>query len=275
MRQTLVTNLLVVMALLLLSEAASAGVRVALDTVRDREAAAVETAQLWIDGDRVRLESTRAGAAAPDQALIFHGDTQQLWQVDLEKRRYTRIDRQQLEALGAQLAAARREAETRLAGLPPEQRAMVERMLGMNAADTAKVTEDTRKTDRREEVGGRACEVFELLRNGRLRGDACVVSWQAIGLEQTDFRVFEQLDEFQQAIRESVGALAAGNLVTSQPFSVFDELGGFPLRVRSLDQNGVGSETNFTSFEKVAIDPTRFEPPTGYSEQPLPLPAAR
>jgi len=275
MQQGLALNLLVAMVVLGTSDVANAGVHLTLESVHDLDTAAVETAQLWIEGDRVRLESTRAGATAPDQALIFHGDTQQLWQIDIDGRRYTRIDRKQLEALGLQLAAARREAETRLAGLPPEQRAVVARMLGMNAVDAAQVSEDTRKTERREEVAGRSCEVFELLRNGRLRGDACVVSWQAVGLEQSDFRVFEQLGEFQQAIRRSVGALASGDLVTSQPFTVFDELGGFPLRVRSLDQNGAGSETLFKSFDKVEIEPARFEPPTGYSEQPLPIPDSR
>jgi hypothetical protein len=250
---------------------ASAGVRMSVETVDQRAGGPTETAQVWIDGDRVRLESTSPGAGSADQAIIFLGKQQELWQLDLADKHYTRIDREQLEAIGEQLSAARREAEARLAGLPPEQRQMVERMLGLGPNSTAPVSEEIRKTDQADEVDGKPCKQVQLLRNGVVSGEACVAAWKTIGLSRLDFRVFKKLGEFQEALRDSVGALPTGNLVTSQPFSVFDQLDGFPLRIRSLEKGNVRSESHFRRFEKQEVDAALFDVPEGFSEQPLPM----
>lgn len=248
-----------------------------VETVNQRSGGPPESAQLWIDGDRFRLESTKPGAASADEAVIFHGKQQEVWALDLAARRYTRVDRKQLEAIGRQLAAARREAEARLAGLPPEQRQLVERMLGLHASGSTVVSEEIRKTDEREDVDGKPCRNAQLIRDGGVSGEACVASWKTIGMSRRDFRVFRQLGEFQEALRESIGALPTSNLVMSQPFSVFDQLDGFPLRIRSLDKKGqVRAETHFRRFEKREIDAARFQVPEGFTEQPLPsAPAGR
>ena len=248
---------------------AHAGTLLELETRSARSGDLPEMGKVWIDGDRLRMESTPPGATVPTQAVIFRGETQELWQLDLSRRRYTHIDHEQLEAIGEQLATARRLAETRLSGLPPEQRALVERMLGLSEP-RGDVKEEVRKTDEQESVGGRPCRKAILLRDGNPRGEACVASWKAIGISRFQFRVFRQLGDFQDALRAAIGSLPTGNLASSQPFRLFDELGGFPLRLRRLDAGAVRTETLFTTFEEQDVSPARFEVPADFSEQPLP-----
>ena len=85
------------------------------------------TNQVQIESKRMRAESS--GAAGEKMIVLFDGTTQVMRLVDNEKKTYTEMTKEDVDALGGQMSAMMAQMEQQLKNLPPEQRAQVEAMM--------------------------------------------------------------------------------------------------------------------------------------------------
>jgi hypothetical protein len=254
--------------------AAAAGADVVIETeTRDPRVprgsgAPIERGRIWIDGLRLRAET---GSSAGAGVVIFlgGGDGPRIWTLDPADRSYVEIDRETLGRVGERLARARREMEARMASLPPEQRAAVARMMGDRAPVSAPLEAiDTGESD---QVGERTCRRYRLVRGGESQGDVCVLSWKEAGVRRTQLRVFRELARFQRDVIESLGAAPGGQL-GALPFEVFDQLDGFPLRTRRLQDGTAIRETTFRLVDgagRKGAGDARFALPADYRRREL------
>lgn len=231
---------------------------------------------LELDGRRLRMDVQSAGGGRPPMTMLFDGDKGVLVIVNHEEKSITRLDRNTGAAIHDRMAAARKQMREQLKQLPPDQRAMAEKMLAAHLGGagmgepTVRPTAapiQVRNTGRTDSVSGRDCVIFEIMREGGNGAEICAASWAATGIREDDLRALEDLGEFQTRMLEKAGGQSVPAM--HHPFDLFRKVEGIPLRTRQNEDDGSWRETIFTSIEKAEIPAARFEPPTGYKERPL------
>jgi hypothetical protein len=176
-----------------------------------------------------------------------------------------------MEQLGKQLSAAMEKVKEQLAKMPPDQRAQMEQMMGIQSGGGEggwKVEAvDTGKSDK---VDGRACRVWDVKRNGELDDQICVVPYSALpGKEdfQTAFQNFAKVfEDMAKNLPQLGGAM-------SSEMSALNKINGFPVRTRGYE-NGklIGEEQLVKVWREEAIPASMFEIPAGYKQKKMPTP---
>ncbi len=239
---------------------ASAGVAragVVIEMVeRDTQTGKITPSQrIYAQGGVGRMEG------ADGEITIVRGDS--MLQIDAAKKSYRVIDKKAMEAMAARMAEMRRQAEARMAKMPPEQRAKMLQAFGDGKAKEWKVeTLDTGKSD---QVEGRACRVWQIKRQGVLDDELCLISYSELpgkGDLQALFRnmaaLFDQMAQSMPQIGRSVGS----------EFRAQGKLDGFPIRTRGYTNGKLDREESLVkSWKEQAIPASMFEPPAGYKRR--------
>jgi hypothetical protein len=107
-------------------------------------------------------------------ATIFKDDT--LYVLNTKEKTYTALDRASLQRMAEQISPALKQMQEQLAKMPPEQRAQVEKMMGQSVPGMGKQkSQEFRKTSRTDKVAGYSCSYVEMLEDGVLQNEFCVV----------------------------------------------------------------------------------------------------
>jgi hypothetical protein len=245
---------------------ASAGTRVAAETrvvgkaSARREAPGPEQASAWIDGRRLRVD-----ANGGKNSVIYRGDEDSAFLIDHAEKTYVKVDRGTTAAVSRTVEQANREMRERLEGLPPEQRAAMEKLLDgtLGPAPEALPPVTVRPTGERDLVEGIPCDESEVVREGQRVALVCTASFQAAGVSAATFDVVRELAVF---LRESVASLAPGTVRQEglDALQGVDHLQGVPLRVRAYEKGRLRSETVVKEIVEEPVPATRFEVPAGY-----------
>lgn len=208
--------------------------------------------------------------------MVFDAKAEVLRILRHGERTYLEIDREFAAGLAAKMAEAQRLMEAQLAKMPPDQRAMMEKMMKSGALPFPKPGEtkkraplEAKATGESETVNGTPCTVYALRRAGELKGDVCVASWDAIGITPSDVEVVKKLGTFQGRMTEAFAGSMPG---AEQPFELLDRVDGFPLRTRRTEAGKVVSETFFEDIVKTDVPADTFEIPAGYTKKEMGLP---
>ncbi|MGE0387718.1 MAG: DUF4412 domain-containing protein [Gammaproteobacteria bacterium] len=245
---------------------ASAGVTIEI-TERNAAGASAGVQTIQAQDGMARIEA-RSGTV-----ILFRDDA--LYQLDVPARRYRVMDKRSLEAMSSRMNAAMTQMQAELARMPPEQRAMVERMMGaqMGPAGAAPAPADAIQavdTGRGDRVGGRDCRIWNLLRNGRIDREICAAPFASLpgagDMKQTFARMAALFEGLRMPAVQSHAAPA---------FEAIDRIDGFPIRTREYAAgvpNGV--EHVVTAWKAQALPAQMFAIPPGYTQQAI-MPGAR
>lgn len=242
---------------ILLTSAGVARAGVVIEMVdRDTQTGKITPSQkIYAQGGVGRMED------ADGAITIVRGDS--MLQIDAAKKSYRVIDKKAMDAMAARMAEMRKQAEGRMAKMPPEQRAKMQQAFGDGTAKDWKVeTLDTGKSDR---VEGRTCRVWQIKRQGVLDDELCLISYSELpgkGELQTLFRnmaaLFDQMAKSMPQIGRGVG----------NEFRAQGKLDGFPIRTRSYTNGKLDPEESLVkSWKEQAIPAAMFEPPAGYKRR--------
>lgn len=225
----------------------------------------VEHFKVWIEGRRIRIESSTEGEKVPPHVIIYRGDRDRFYSIAPGRKAYIEVNRDLIAAFGPEMQAARREVDGQMSKLPSDQRASLERVLGVRETKTALVKQPLHfmPGTGTEQVGEFTCRRRDILRSGVKVAEMCVVSWDEIGIYADDLEVFRQLANFQ---RELMGAreLTPLEVVPNQPLDVLVQFDGFPLYVKKLREGQYRSEIRVTTAKRIETDDSLFEVPKGY-----------
>lgn len=243
---------------------ARAGVVIHFETKAAGDAAP-RPATLWIEADRLRVESSEG-------TMIYRDDKRVLWVMEGDKKSYMEMTEKDAE----KVSGAMSEMQAQLAALPPEQRAMVEQMMKGQMASMGSPSAAPReplayaKTGKSETINGWACTSWDATRGGRREQELWVTGFTDFGLKESDFAACQRLAEF---LAKMGGPIA--EQVGDQPFARklgggADALPGVPVRTIDLDPRGATTH----ELKKVAreeIPSSKFDLPAGYAKQDLGL----
>ncbi|MCC6765846.1 MAG: hypothetical protein IT293_14405 [Deltaproteobacteria bacterium] len=182
MLSRLVSQMLVLAAV---ADTASAGV-VIVGTYTGTKTPKGRTVEFRIQDGRGRISSQ------PGQFIYYDHGKRTAYIVDMEKKTSFAVDEARAKQISAQLDEAQKMMEAKLKDLPPEQRAMVEKMMkeqgggrptgARKPLDFLKVSEDT--------IGAWPCARYRASGDGR-KVEVCTAEADALNIPPDDVAVFE------------------------------------------------------------------------------------
>jgi uncharacterized protein YneF (UPF0154 family) len=245
----------------LFSSAAGAGVYME-STQRsfDGDQKKPEVQRMWFDGGRFRTESG-------DEVMIFRNQT--IYTLDRSDRTYVKIDRARMDQLGNKLADAQKQMQAQLANMPPEQRAMVEKMMGehMGAMTAgAKKKRAVTKTGRTEKAAGFTCTVWEVTVDGTKEQEMCVVAPGAIPSGNEVMQTFRELGAMFEGFADK---LPVGGDLAREVWSDLKAVNGIPVIMRDFENGKPIEENRMTAIRSEAPPAGAFDIPAGYKEEKI------
>lgn len=229
------------------------------------------------DGNRTYINEARVQGAnvrvdnndGERSSFILAGST--ILIVNHTARTYQVLDEGTLRRIGERMAGARRQMEARMAQLPPEQRAMMQQMMGRAGGAGAAAAPRTqyRRTARTETAAGIACTVWEGMDAGKKTSEVCVAPTARVPGGAELLAAMKQLGERMKSMTASMGINAHGML--QQGWNQLDALAGIPIIQRSFEGGRVTSSSVLKSMRPMAVPPATFAAPAGYRRETMNL----
>lgn len=182
--------------------------------------------------------------------LYDHGaDT--LFVVDEQRREYTPLNREAIETLAAEMSAARAEVERQIAKMTPEQKAMVEQMVG-HSLDQKPAVLKFASSGERKTVNGYSCTVGRLVSEGRTYEEFCTAPPRAIGMPGSEYQAIRSMYALMSELQSASGF--SGGVPS------YSQLDGLPIEIKSRD----GGVQVISRVSHGDIDDRLFRLPEGY-----------
>lgn len=255
-------------ALCLTASHAHAGVKIVWESaMADAEPAQPHTVTLVVDGQKARID---AGDQA-GRAFVWDAQAKAITVMQAQDKTYRRLTEADIKQMAEKFKQLQELMRQRTAGMPPEQRAQVEKAMRLTApsADQKPTPWKFTATGKKQKVGSYDCELYDGVR-GQTKQQACVVAWAKAPVKKDDLKALASLaDTFRPLIEGPAGSTGVEQDLTSYP--------GFPVRAVSTLPDGEKRVTTLKSAERSAVDAAQFEVPEGYTEKTMPLgpPTAR
>jgi hypothetical protein len=218
--------------------------------------------KMWFDGGRMRTENGGQGEGA---VAIFKDKA--MYVLDPKNQSYRKIDKATVDQMATKLAEARKQMQAAMANMPPERRAMMEKMLGqMGAAGADQGPKRLlKKTGRTETVAGIKCTVWEASVGSDKVEELCAAPIGSVAGGDEMMKTMREVGEMLKGFTQSFGA---GSKMDND-WRDIETINGVPILTRDFNSGKVSSETRLTVARKESIAAGQFEVPAGYTEKKI------
>ena len=239
----------------------------ALFTMVDESSAAKDRVELVVEGDSLTMQTD------PQTTLIFQGQQERVLVVSHEDMSYMIVDRASAEKLVEEISPALEQMRKELERMPPDRRAMVEKMMGgrLRLSDAERKPEpvwDVQETGEDGEQIDIPCRWVDVVRDGALKQKVCVASTDDVpGAKQA----IEGMRAMGSLFEEVLAPLRAKVpfQVPSYPVSNVKRLNGFPVITQDIENGTVDADLRLQSAREGRVDAAQFQPPEGYKARTL------
>lgn len=212
---------------------------------------------ITIKDGKVRMDNADSSAWT-----LYDSASNTLTTIDQKEKTYTVLDEETMKAMSAQVSSAMAEMKRQLDAMPPEQRAMMEKMMG-GAMDMGKKMVETKveRTGRKLEKAGYDCEQVFYSVGNMMRSEMCVTDVDNLDIPSGDRKALDAMQAHMKAMAESM----------SESFGVdfaldFDSMGGMPVYMKE-DKEPSGEILKDVSHDDV--DASQLQVPKGYREEKI------
>lgn len=210
----------------------------------------------------------------PENDVIFNSAEQNMMVISHAEKSYMIFDKNTASSIKSEIDKAMEEA---LAQVPPEQRAMVERMMkqqmqGMGGAPQMQMEmpkTDVRETGRSDTVNGIPCEYFEAYTGNEKDMELCVADWSDIDASENMRNSFMAMGEMMEGFLEQISEMAPMMQSNDNPFAYLKEMNGYPILSRQFSNGVAVEEAILKSITEQDIDKNEFNAPEGYNKQDM------
>jgi len=250
-------------SLLAIASSAHAGTILEM-TNRDLANKTESLVKTFVQDGRLRVET----GGAQETFVIFRDDT--IYTFDPKQKTYIALDRATMQKLANQLNPALKMLQEQMANMTPEQRAQIERMTGAKLpGSTKEPVQEIRMTPRTDKVAGYACTYAEVLEDGVVQHEACVVPPADLKGSKELYDVASKVGTLIKDMMASVDAPWMRQMMDKQ-LENFTALGGLPVLTRTFDEGKPLHEGTMKSIRNASIPAAQFEIPAGYKPRELP-----
>ena len=255
---------ILILALLFVSPSTYAGA--VMDMVM-MDAAGQETgrSKMYAQKSMIRMDIDEAGEG--DGSMIFLGD--KLMYLNHAEKSYVVMDESMFNDMSAQINKAMAEMEKQLAGMPPEQRAMVEKMMKGQMEGMMPEKSAPRPAPKVESLGSGEwqtydCEKFAIFDGSEKIQEVCAADLEGVGGADEMMQAFRSMAEYIVKMAESMPMMADDGL---NPGELMDQIGGFPVHTIEFENGRVVGQSSLESVTEQDLDPGLFGAPDGYLRQ--------
>jgi hypothetical protein len=223
--------------------------------------------RMLIQDGAARIEHSRGDNAA--KFVIFKDD--ELFLVDPSKKRYTVLDHESAHAIAGAVDSAVGQMRKELAKLKPEQRSMVEQMMGKKAEAVLgepKPGPDIVIRDMGQDdiVNGVGCRSWEIRRDDKRSKELCVAPFSSVPGKEDLLALARQVRALLQDLTEAL-AHAGGSV---EDLALMEQVQGFPVRIRRYDDSEMlQGEVQLKSWHAEVFPASSFDVPAGYVRRDL------
>jgi hypothetical protein len=245
-----------------LAFAANAGVYIETQDSGVTAAGQAPLHRMLIQDGAARIEHSHGDDDA--KFVIFKND--ELFLVDPSKKRYAVLDHESAHAIGGAVDSAVGQMRKELAKLKPEQRSMVEQMIGKKAGavlgepkpEPVTVVRDTGQDDI---VNGIGCRNWEIRCDDKRSKELCVVPFSSVPGTEDLLALARRVRALLQDLTEAL-AHAGGS---AEDLALMEQVQGFPVRIRRYDDSEVlQGEVQLKSWHEETFPASSFDIPAGY-----------
>jgi hypothetical protein len=222
-----------------------------------------------IAGDRIAMQTGSGGTTGN---VIFRGDKSLVWIVDNQNRQYIEMTRETMEKIGRTMSSVMDQVKARMASMPPEQRAMMEKMMadqmgqasgGSGGALDAVPPLSFKKTGIQKTINGYSCEKYDVFRGQEKLRELWITEWKNMKDFSEAMTAFNSMGKFFSTMMESLKDNPFVKTMDT-PYSHTAELNGFPVMSTEV-KNGVPvMVTTLKKVTRMALPESDFVPPADY-----------
>jgi hypothetical protein len=249
-----------------------AGVRIQTDKT-DLATNKATSDQILLDADRMRIDS------GDGRSVLFltDGGRSRMVMLDKTKNTYQEIDEQMMKQMGEQMSgmsAQMAQMEAQMKSMPPEQRAMMEKMMkGKMPQPAAAVPKTVYTAKGSGSVNGFSCTKYEGALRGEKVADVCAAGPAQLKLTAADFQVLDKMKQFSASL---TSALANSPMRASVPTSSGFESGyeGFPIQKVTFEGGKATEREELKSITRASFSDADFSLGSAKKVE-MPMPGAR
>lgn len=193
----------------------------------------------------IRIDQGKAGW------MLYDEGKHNVLLVDTQNKSYVELTREEMRRYGQQMASARKFVDKQLAGMLPEQRAAIEKMMGGAGRKAPLLFQSTGK---KREVAGYACTDGRLVRNGKVREEACVAQPKDLGMSADEYKTVRSMYTLMHEMQE----LGAPGILPD-----LSEIEGVPIEIA----NPQGDLQRLRQVTHERLPASRFARPEGYKRE--------
>lgn len=241
----------------------------------------LESTQMEVAGEHLKMDIALPGREqeTASSSMIFRGgEKPEIVVIRHQNRSFVILDPESIVVLGSEMRAAMSEANAQIETLPPEQRAVVRRMLEAQlgtAKDAPKPPPSTvLETSDRKTINRLPCRRYQVYRQGELIREVWAAPWSEVSGAREAFTTLHAMSDFYSGLMSSFEQLAAtgfggGFALDQHPFDDLKHMDGFPVLTRNFVNGSLATEVVLRSVEAQDLDPAGFAPPEGYRQTAL------
>ena len=224
--------------------------------------------KIYAEGNMVRIKSHQKGTS-DRTTIIYRDDT--LLIVNHKDQTYYRMDKESMARMSSRISDAMKQMEAQLANLPPEQRAMMEKMMKGRTPGGMRDAMGSNRPQRRVEAGGNqqvgkySCRMYTVYLGEEKTQEICAAPVSQVAAAAEAMDALRAMGRFSKQLVDSIqqSPLAAP---VDNPFQVLDEVDGFPVLVREFEGSRASREVFLKSATQQRLSDELFSVPHGYKE---------
>ncbi len=232
-----------------------AGVRIISET-KEHSSGAVTKQEVMIDNTRMRMNMT----GKQNMSILFLTDGgNRMLMLDRNRNEYREIDQAQMQQMSQQMQGVMSAMEEKMKNMPPEQRAMLEKMMkgrmgqmqGQAAPAKTVYTEKGTAT-----MNGFRCTNYEGMRGEEKVSELCAASPSVVSMAPSDYQVFTKMREFVAGFAK----MAANSPFAPQGVDTMADtsINGLPVHHVALRNGQPSSTTDVKSVQKASFSDADF-----------------
>lgn len=230
-------------------------------TAEDLQDNKTTTATSYVEPDRVAIHSNAGGR---QMTMVYLADANTMRMIDHSNKTVREMSGEDLEKAMGQVNEAMAKLQEQMKNMPPQQREMMEKMMGDRMKALTGGGAETpvfKRGDGGAEIGGRSCDWYEGYRGETLFSMVCAAEWGSLDLRASDFAVFQKMAELMTKLAPGIADLARTGSANWQEQKMFP---GFPLEQTIYMDGKPRTKSTLESVERGAIDDAVFEAPNDY-----------
>lgn len=240
-------RMLVFASLLAASVASAEDLTIVSSVTRNGEPAGAQTS--YLSEGRIRM-------AQPEGEFLLDNKTGNMTTIDNKKKEYSVVTPEDLKAIMAKMQVQAQKMEEQMKNMPPQAKALMEKMGGGGGTVNVSKTGPSRK------IAGYSCETWTIGIGEIAKTEQCVTTELALPTQAWS-RYKEFAEQMQGMLRAMPGRGPGGQGIAEK----MSAIQGYPLSVvTSAKFMGKSSTTTseVTEVRKGAIPDSAFEVPAGY-----------